>query len=325
MDYKKIINAMTLEEKASLCSGRDFWHTKAVKSQKVPEIMVSDGPHGLRKQPLSQDHLGNFESIKAVCFPAACATAASFDRALLNRMGKALGNECQAENISTILGPAVNIKRSPLCGRNFEYFSEDPYLATELSGALIKGVQSKNIGTSIKHFAANNQETRRLTASSEIDERTMREIYLAAFEGAVKNAKPWTVMCSYNRINGLHASENKTYLTDILRDEWGFDGVVMSDWGAVNDRVKGLAAGLDLEMPGSYGINDREIIEAVQSGSLPEKTLDRAVERILKWIDRYESKKQKDAKWDKEADHELAGKIETESAVLLKNEEQMTR
>ena len=320
MDYKKIIASMTLEEKASLCSGRDFWHTKAVKSQKIPEIMVSDGPHGLRKQPASQDHLGNFESIKAVCFPAACATAASFDRTLLNKMGKALGAECQAENVSTILGPAVNIKRSPLCGRNFEFFSEDPLLATELSGALIKGIQSRNIGTSIKHFLANNQETRRLTESAEIDERTLREIYLAAFESAVKSAKPWTVMCSYNRINGLHVSENKTYLTDILRDEWGFDGVVMSDWGAVNDRGKALAAGLDLEMPGSYGINDREIIEAVQSGSLPEKTLDKAVERILRWIDKYETKKQKDTKWDKDADHELAGKIEEESAVLLKNE-----
>ena len=321
MDYKKIIASMTLEEKASLCSGRDFWHTKAVKNQKIPEIMVSDGPHGLRKQPASQDHLGNFESIKAVCFPAACATAASFDRTLLNKMGKALGAECQAENVSTILGPAVNIKRSPLCGRNFEYFSEDPMVAAELSGALIKGIQSKNIGTSIKHFLANNQETRRLTESAEVDERTLREIYLAAFEGAVKNAKPWTVMCSYNRINGLHASENKTYLTDILRDEWGFDGVVMSDWGAVNDRVKGLAAGLDLEMPGSYGVNDREIIAAVEKGSLSVKTLDNTVERILKWIDRYTSKKQKDAKWDKDADHELAGKIETESAVLLKNED----
>lgn len=323
MDYKKIISEMTLEEKASLCSGRDFWHTKAIKSRDIPEIMVSDGPHGLRKQPASQDHLGNFESIKAVCFPAACATAASFDRTLLLRMGKAIGTECQSEDVSTILGPAVNIKRSPLCGRNFEYFSEDPMLASELSGAFIKGVQSKNIGTSIKHFAANNQETRRLTVSADVDERAMREIYLAAFEGAVKNAKPWTVMCSYNRVNGLHMSENKTYLTDILRDEWGFDGVVMSDWGAVNDRVRGLAAGLDLEMPGSYGINDSEIIDAVKSGSLPEKTLDRAVERILRWIDRYESKKQKDVKWDKEADHELAARIEEESAVLLKNEDQI--
>ena len=320
MDYKKIISAMTLEEKASLCSGRDFWRTKAVKSQKIPEIMVSDGPHGLRKCQNSEDHTGNFESVKAVCFPAACATAASFDRSLLTKMGKAIGTECQAEGVATILGPAVNIKRSPLCGRNFEYFSEDPLLATELSGAFIKGVQSRNVGTSIKHFAANNQETRRLTISAEADERTLREIYLAAFEGAVKNAKPWTVMCSYNRINGLHASENKTYLTDILRSEWGFDGVVMSDWGAVNDRVKGLAAGLDLEMPGSYGINDREIIEAVRSGSLSEKTLDHAVERILAWIDKYESKKQKDVKWDKEGDHELAGKIEEESAILLKNE-----
>ena len=321
MDYKKVISAMTLEEKASLCSGRDFWHTKAIKSQKIPEIMVSDGPHGLRKQPKSPDHLGNFESIKAVCFPAACATASSFDRNLLGKMGKAIGIECQAENIATILGPAVNIKRSPLCGRNFEYFSEDPLLASELAGAFIKGVQSKNVGTSIKHFTANNQETRRLTVSVKVDERTMREIYLAAFEGAIKNAAPWTVMCSYNRINGLHASENKKYLTDILRDEWGFEGLVMSDWGAVNDRAKGLAAGLDLEMPGSYGINDREITEAVQSGSLSEKALDRAVERILKWIDRYESKKQKDVRWDKDADHELAGKIEEESAVLLKNED----
>ncbi len=320
MDYKKVINSMTLEEKASLCSGRDFWHTKAVKSQKIPEIMVSDGPHGLRKQPKSADHLGSFESIKAVCFPAACATASSFDRNLLNKMGKAIGTECQSENIATILGPAVNIKRSPLCGRNFEYFSEDPLLTTELSGAFIKGVQSKNVGTSIKHFTANNQETRRLTVSVNADERTMREIYLAAFEGAVKNASPWTVMCSYNRINGLHASENKKYLTAILRDEWGFDGVVMSDWGAVNDRAKGLAAGLDLEMPGSYGVNDREIIDAVQSGTLSEKALDKAVERILKWIDKYESKKQKDIKWDKEADNELACKIEEESAVLLKNE-----
>lgn len=320
MDYKKIVNSMTLEEKASLCSGRDFWHTKAVKSQKIPEIMVSDGPHGLRKQPKSPDHLGTYESIKAVCFPAACATAASFDRALIGKMGKAIGTECQAENVATILGPAVNIKRSPLCGRNFEYFSEDPLLVTELAGAFIKGVQSKNTGTSIKHFAVNNQETRRLTVSADVDERTMREIYLAAFEGAVKNSSPWTVMCSYNRINGLHASENKKYLTDILRDEWGFDGVVMSDWGAVNDRVKGLAAGLDLEMPGAYGVNDRKIVEAVQSGALSEKILDRAVERILKWIDKYESKKQKDVKWDKDADHELAGKIEEESAVLLKND-----
>ncbi len=320
MDIKKIIKNMTLEEKASLCSGRDFWHTKAVKSQNIPEIEVSDGPHGLRRQTLKDDHLGNSESIKAVCFPAACATAASFDRELIRKMGKAIGNECQAEGISTILGPAVNIKRSPLCGRNFEYFSEDPYLATELAGALIRGVQSKNVGTSIKHFLANNQEYRRLTTSSDIDERTLREIYLAAFEGAIRDAKPWTVMCSYNRLNGVHVSENKRYLTTILRDEWGYEGVVMSDWGAVNHRVAGLDAGLDLEMPGSYGVNDREITEAVRNGSLPEAVLNRAVERILKWVDQYESHKSKSPAWDKEADHELAGKIEEECAVLLKNE-----
>ncbi len=320
MDIKKILKGMTLEEKASLCSGRDFWHTKAVKSRNVPEFEVSDGPHGLRRQTLKDDHIGASESIKAVCFPAACATAASFDRNLLNKLGKALGNECQAEGVGTILGPAVNIKRSPLCGRNFEYFSEDPLVASELSGAMIKGVQSKNVGTSIKHFLANNQETRRQTVNEIIDERALREIYFAAFEGAVKDAAPWTVMCSYNKVNGIHMSENKRLLTGLLRDEWGFDGLVMSDWGAVNNRVLGLDAGLDLEMPGSYGINDREIIAAVKEGRISEAVLDRAVERILKLIDKFESRRAKTVKWDKDADHELAGKIEEESAVLLKNE-----
>ena len=320
MDVKKVLQGMTLEEKASLCSGRDFWHTKAVKSQKVPEFEVSDGPHGLRRQTLEDDHTGDSESIKAVCFPAACATASSFDRNLLNKLGKALGNECQAEGVGTILGPAVNIKRSPLCGRNFEYFSEDPLLATELSGAMIKGVQSKNIGTSIKHFLANNQETRRLTVNETVDERALREIYLAAFEGAVKDAKPWTVMCSYNKVNGKHVSESGRFLTGVLRDEWDFDGVVMSDWGAVNNRVHALNAGLDLEMPGSYGVNDREIIAAVKNGELSEAVVDKAAERILRLIDKYESHKSKTVKWDKDADHELAGKIEEESAVLLKNE-----
>lgn len=320
MDVNKILKKMTLEEKASLCSGRDFWHTKAVKSQNVPELEVSDGPHGLRRQTLEDDHFGGSESIKAVCFPAACATASSFDRSLLTKIGKAIGNECQAEGVGTILGPAVNIKRSPLCGRNFEYFSEDPLLATEMASAFIKGVQSKNVGACIKHFLANNQEHRRLSVSAEIDERTLREIYLAAFEGAIKDSKPWTVMCSYNRINGTHASQNKRYLTNILRDEWGFDGVVMSDWGAVSDRVTGLDAGLDLEMPGSYGINDREIVEAVKNGSLSEAVVDRAAERILRWIDRFESHRSKNARWDKDADHELAGKAEEECAVLLKND-----
>lgn len=317
---KHLISQMTLEEKASMCSGADFWHTKAIERLGIPSSMVSDGPHGLRKQDDKADHLGVNESIKAVCFPAGCGTAASFNRELLTEMGEVLGNECQAEGVSVILGPAVNIKRSPLCGRNFEYYSEDPLVASEMAGALIKGIQSKNIGTSIKHFLANNQETRRMSASSEVDERTLREIYLAAFEGAVKNQKPWTVMCSYNKINGTYAAENKKYLTDVLRDEWGFDGYVVSDWGAVNSRVADLEAGLDLEMPSSQGMNDRLIVEAVKNGSLKEEVLDKAVERILNIVFRFEENRDKAAVFDKDKDHEAAKKVAAETIVLLKND-----
>ncbi len=318
-DVKGIIREMTLEEKAGMCSGKDFWHLKGVERLEIPEVMVSDGPHGLRKQAAEADHLGLNESIKAVCFPTACATACSFDRDLLEEMGERIGDECQAEDLSVILGPAVNIKRSPLCGRNFEYFSEDPYLASQMAAAHIKGVQSKNVGTSIKHFAANNQEHRRMSCSSEVDERTLREIYLAAFETAIKEAKPDTVMCSYNRINGEFASENHWLLTEVLRDEWGFDGYVMSDWGAVNDRVKGLKAGLELEMPASGGTTDKEIVEAVKNGELDEAVLDRAVERILNIVFKFADNRQ-EGKFDKEEDHKLAAKIEAESMVLLKNE-----
>ena len=318
-DVKGIIREMTLEEKAGMCSGKDFWHLKGVERLGIPEVMVSDGPHGLRKQAAEADHLGLNESIKAVCFPTACATACSFDRDLLAEMGERIGDECQAEDLSVILGPAVNIKRSPLCGRNFEYFSEDPYLASQMAAAHIKGVQSKNVGTSIKHFAANNQEHRRMSCSSEVDERTLREIYLAAFETAIKEAKPDTVMCSYNRINGEFASENHWLLTEVLRDEWGFDGYVMSDWGAVNDRVKGLKAGLELEMPASGGTTDKEIVEAVKNGELDEAVLDRAVERILNIVFKFVDNRQ-EGKFDKEEDHKLAAKIEAESMVLLKNE-----
>lgn len=319
-NIKELIAQMTLEEKAGLCSGGDFWHTKAVERLGIPASMVSDGPHGLRKQDLEADHLGINESIKAVCFPAGCGTAASFNRELIQEMGAVLGNECQAEGVSVILGPAVNIKRSPLCGRNFEYYSEDPYLASEMAGALICGVQSKNVGTSIKHFFANNQETRRMSSSSEMDERTMREIYLAAFEGAITRQKPWTVMCSYNKINGTYAAENKTSLTDILRGEWGFDGYVMSDWGAVNRRVEDLAAGLDLEMPSSGGVNDRLIVEAVKAGRLKEAVLDQAVERILNIVFRYEENRDTSAVFDRDADHEKARSVAEETIVLLKNE-----
>lgn len=321
MDIKKIISEMTVEEKAGLCSGDDFWRTKAVERLGVPKIMVSDGPHGLRKQDDKADHLGINDAIKAVCFPAGCAAAASFNRELIEEMGQALGDECQAENVAVILGPAVNIKRSPLCGRNFEYYSEDPYLAGEIAKSHIKGVQSKNVGTSIKHFLANSQEHRRLTSSSEIDERTIREIYLPAFETAVKEQQPWTVMCSYNRINGVHASENKLYLTDILRNEWGFEGFVVSDWGAVNDRVMGLEAGLDLEMPATFDhINDKKIVEAVKNGTLSEEVLDKAVERILKIVERFTENRAEGTVFDKEAHHRLARTVAEECIVLLKND-----
>lgn len=317
---REIISQLTLEEKASLCSGDDFWHTKAVEHLGIKKTMVSDGPHGLRKQDLEGDHLGVNDSIKAVCFPAGCLTAASFDRQLLYTMGQQLGKACQAEDVSVILGPAANIKRSPLCGRNFEYFSEDPYLASEIAANHIKGVQSQNVGTSLKHFLANNQETRRMSSDSRIDERTLREIYLAAFEGAVTQGKPWTVMCSYNRINGTYAAENKRFLTDILRGEWGFDGYVVSDWGAVNDRVKGIKAGLDLEMPHSYGVNDKLIEEAVVSGNLSEEDLDKAVENILNIVFRYYENRDTEAVFDRQAQAEISRMVAEESIVLLKNE-----
>lgn len=318
---QELIGKMTLEEKASLCSGADFWHTESVERLGIPAMMVSDGPHGLRKQDQEADHLGVNDSIKAVCFPAGCGTAASFNRELITGMGEVLGEECQAEGIGVILGPAVNIKRSPLCGRNFEYYSEDPMVASEMAGALIKGVQSKNVGTSIKHFLANNQETRRMSSSSEVDERTLREIYLAAFEGAVSSQKPWTVMCSYNKINGTYAAEHKEALTDILRGEWGFDGFVVSDWGAVNNRVPDLEAGLDLEMPASGGINDEQIVDAVKEGRLEESVLDRAVERILNIVYRFQENRNDSAVFDRDKDHEYAKKVAEETIVLLKNED----
>lgn len=319
MDRKEIISKMTLEEKAGMCSGLDFWHTKAVERLGVPSVMVSDGPHGLRKQDQSGDHLGINDSIKAVCMPAGCATAASFDRALIGKMGESIGESCQHEEVAVVLGPAVNIKRSPLCGRNFEYLSEDPYLAGEMAASYINGVQSKNVGTSIKHFAANSQEHRRMSSSSNADERTLREIYFPAFETAVKKAQPWTVMCSYNRINGVYASENPWLLTDVLRKEWGFEGYVVSDWGAVSDRVAGVAAGLDLEMPSSGGANDKKIVEAVRAGELDEKLVDQAVERILAINEKYLANAKPETPWDKEADHLLSAQIAQECMVLLKN------
>nr|WP_196793042.1 glycoside hydrolase family 3 protein [Petrotoga mobilis] len=283
-DIKKLISQMTLEEKASLCSGLDNWHTKPIERLGIPSIMMSDGPHGLRKEITNPEESLLANSAPATCFPTAATTACSWDRKLIEEEGKALAEECQAEEVDIILGPAINIKRSPLCGRNFEYFSEDPYLSTELATAYINAVQSYGVGTSLKHYLANNQEHRRMSVDEIIDERTLREIYLANFEGAVKNGKPWTVMCSYNKVNGTHASENKYLLTDILKKEWNFEGFVVSDWGAVNERVDGLKAGLDLEMPSSFGIGDDKIIQAVKNGQLEEKVLDETVERLLKII-----------------------------------------
>ena len=318
---KELVQQMTLEEKASLLSGADFWHTKAVERLGIRPVMVSDGPHGLRKQDAEADHLGINDSIKAVCFPAACASTASFDRSLVRTIGEAIGDQCQHEQVAINLGPAINIKRSPLCGRNFEYMSEDPYLAAEMAVDLIQGVQSKNIGTSVKHFAANDQEHRRMSSDSVVDERTLREIYLPAFEAAAKRGKAWTFMCSYNKVNGEYASQNKWLLTDVLRNEWGFDGYVMSDWGAVSNRPKGVEAGLDLEMPGSRGINDAEIIKTVREGRLDEKYVDLCAERIIRVHERYFANAVPETPWDKEKDHELAGKLGADCMVLLKNED----
>ncbi|BCJ98203.1 glycoside hydrolase family 3 C-terminal domain-containing protein [Anaerocolumna chitinilytica] len=320
MDVEKLLSEMTLEEKASLCSGADFWHTQNINRLNLPGVMVSDGPHGLRKQAEDADHLGLSDSVAAVCFPAASALACSFDTDLANTIGEALGDECQAESVSTLLGPGVNMKRSPLCGRNFEYFSEDPYLAGKMAASLVRGIQSKGIGTSVKHFAVNNQEYRRMSISAEADERTLREIYLSAFETIVKEAKPTTLMCSYNRINGVYSCENDWLLNKVLRDEWGFEGLVMTDWGAMNDRVSALKAGLDLEMPGSNGIRDKEIVEAVKNGELSEEVLNTAVRRVLHLVKHYYEHKIENASYDKEAHHALARNAAAESAVLLKND-----
>ena len=318
---KELVAAMTLEEKCSLLSGLDFWHTKPVERLGIPSVMVSDGPHGLRKQDDKADHLGVNDSIKAVCFPAACATTASFDRSVVRRLGGAMGDQCQHEQVAVNLGPAINIKRSPLCGRNFEYMSEDPYLAGEMATSLIQGTQSKNIGTSVKHFAANDQEHRRMSSDSVIDERTLREIYLPAFEAAAKKGKAWTFMCSYNKVNGEYASQNRWLLNDLLRDEWGYEGYVMSDWGAVSDRVKGVHAGLDLEMPASGGQRDKLVMQAVLDGKLDEKDVDLCVERMLTIHQKYWDNAKPETPWDMEADHELAAKLAADCLVLLKNED----
>ncbi|WP_339786382.1 glycoside hydrolase family 3 C-terminal domain-containing protein [Paenibacillus sp. FSL R7-0313] len=320
-NIKELVQRMTLEEKAGMCSGLDFWHLKGVERLGIPSIMVTDGPHGLRKQDGSADHLGLTSSVPATCFPSAAGLASSWDKELARQVGVALGEECQAEDVAVLLGPGVNIKRSPLGGRNFEYFSEDPLLSTQMATGHIQGVQSQGVGTSLKHFAVNNQEERRMSIDAVVDERTLHEIYLASFEGAVKDGQPWTVMCSYNKVNGTYAGENEWLLTDILKDEWGHEGLVVSDWGAVNERADALAAGLELEMPTSGGIGERKVINAVESGQLPLDKLDRAVERLLTLIFNAVDQKQEGATYNKDEHHQLARKVAAESMVLLKNEE----
>ena len=317
---EEILAQMTLEEKAALCDGKDFWHLKGFENYGVPSIMVCDGPHGLRKKDYDKTGSSLNNSVPSICYPTAAATAASWDPDMIKEMGVALGKKCLKEQVGVLLGPGINMKRSPLCGRNFEYFSEDPVLAGEMAAGLIDGVQSMGVGTSLKHFCVNSQETRRMTVSEVVDERALREIYLRGFEIAVKKSQPWTVMNSYNRINGVHGSENKHTQWEILREDWGFEGAVVSDWGAVNDRVEGLKAGNDIEMPSSCGSGTEKIIAAVKDGSLDEKVLDERALTILKLIEKAAAGAKENYEYNDADDQPLARAIAGKCMVLLKNE-----
>ena len=322
MKNAELIKKMTLEEKVSLCSGKDVWYLRGIERLGIPEIMLTDGPHGLRKK--NPEGKGGLEdSVPSTCFPTAVTTACSWDPELIYEMGVALGEECLQEKVSVILGPGVNMKRSPLCGRNFEYFSEDPLLAGEIAAGWINGVQSQGIGTSIKHFAVNTQEKKRMTIDSVVDERALREIYLTAFEIAVKKAQPWTVMCAYNKLGGTYCSDNGYLQNKILRDDWGFEGIVVTDWGAANDRVLGFENGNDLEMPSSNGYNDKKICDVVRNGELSEDIVDRNTDRMLTLIKKSQEAFRDGYTYDKEAHHQLAAKICGESVVLLKNEDKI--
>ena len=315
----ELVARMSVDEKAALCSGKTFWHLEANERLGVPSIMLTDGPHGLRKQSTAGDHLGLNASVPATCFPTASALASSWDRDLLREIGVALGEQCAAEDVAVLLGPGMNIKRHPMCGRNFEYFSEDPLLTGEMAAALVEGLQSEGVGASLKHFAANNQEAARIVVDAIVDERTLREIYLRGFEIAVRKAQPWTVMCAYNRLNGVYCSEHERLLNRVLRDEWGFEGLVVTDWGAANDRVLGIRAGLDLEMPTSGGVNDRRLARAVRAGTLAEEDLDRAATRNVALALAGAGPRQRACSVDHDAHHALARRAAAESVVLLKN------
>jgi beta-glucosidase len=312
------VDELTLEEKAALTSGRGFWHLHGIERVGIPSILVCDGPHGLRKQRSTEGF--DLDSVPATCFPTASALAATWDVDLVQRVGVALGEEARAESVSVLLGPGVNIKRSALCGRNFEYFSEDPHLSSRMGAAWVRGVQSTGVGASLKHFAVNNQEYARWSVNALVDERALREIYLPSFEYVVTTEHPATVMAAYNQCNGDFCCENAELLTRILRDEWGFDGVTVSDWGACYDRIASLRAGLDLQMPGFEGSGDHDIVAAVRDGSLPAEALDRAAVNIANLIDRTAQARIADASYDQPAHHELARRTAAAGMVLLRNE-----
>ncbi|HSV86068.1 MAG TPA: glycoside hydrolase family 3 N-terminal domain-containing protein, partial [Levilinea sp.] len=316
-EISSIIAQMTLEEKAALCSGASAWTTTPIDRLGVAQMTMSDGPHGVRRIP--NVHEMGVKSLPATCYPTASCLASTWDVDLIDTMGQALGEECIALDVDVVLGPGVNMKRSPLGGRNFEYFSEDPYLSGEMATSLINGVQKKGVGTSLKHFAVNDQEFQRFSISAVVDERTLREMYLSAFEKTVKSAKPWTVMCAYNKVNGVFASQHKYLLTDILKKEWGFEGLVVSDWGAVRDRVAALIGGLDLEMPGPQARRVQAVVDAVRGGELDEAVLDESVRRILSIVFKAQETPKKGT-FDVDAHHELARQIASQGMVLLKND-----
>ena len=320
MDIEKILQQMTLEDRIALCSGENFWETKKYEKYGIPSLFMCDGPHGLRKQEDAADMLGVNKSRPATCFPAEVTTAGSWDPELLTAIGSAIGQEAREQGVGLVLGPGANLKRNPLCGRNFEYFSEDPYLAGKLAAGFIRGAEAQGIGTSLKHFAVNSQEKSRFTSNSVLDDRTLRELYLTAFEIAVKEGHPSTLMCAYPKLNGVHCSDNKALLTDILRTEWGFGGMVVTDWGAMNDRPEGFRAGCDLNMPGGSDYMEKEVLQAVKDGTLPERCIDDSARRVLKLVFRAAETLKAPATCDYEAHHALAKRASLEGAVLLKNE-----
>jgi beta-glucosidase len=316
-----VLTALTLEEKAALLSGRGAWDTAGIERLGIASITLTDGPHGLRKQAPGAGDFNLSASLPATCFPTAAALGSSWDVDLLARVGEALGAESRAAGVAVLLGPGINIKRSPLCGRNFEYLSEDPIVSGHLGAALVRGIQSKGVGASLKHFAANNQETDRMQVSAEVDERTLREIYLAGFEHVVTTADPWTVMAAYNRINGVPAAQNEWLLTKVLREEWGFGGLVVSDWGAVDDPVAAVTAGLDLQMPATQGASAAKLVEAVRDRRIDEAVLDQAVARLLRLVSHTAGVRQTAGDVDVGRHHSLARLAAAESAILLKNED----